>query len=95
MRNDLIEANSGIEGFEEALDQYLSQVSQLKDTSQGNLPAIYKALQGAQTATKRSTSKSLKEGLSMDTMIDLYNGLGNDMFNINFEAMTTDALAQL
>jgi hypothetical protein len=31
----------------------------------------------------------------MDTMIDLYDGLGNDMFNINFEAMTTDALAQL
>jgi len=27
MRKDLIEANSGIEGFEEALDQYLNQVS--------------------------------------------------------------------
>ena len=95
MRKDLIEANSGIEGFEEALDQYLNQVSQLKDTSQGNLPAVYKALQSAQEATKRSTSETLEDGLSMDTMIDLYNSLGNDMFNINFEAMTTDALSQL
>ena len=95
MRKDLIEANSKIEGFEEALDQYLNQVSQLKDTSQGNLPAVYKALQSAQEATKRSTSETLKDGLNMDTMIDLYNSLGNDMFNINFEAMTTDALSQL
>lgn len=98
LRQKLITENSHIEGFQEQLDIYLNSLSNLQNTEQGNLPAIYKALEGAQQDTIRSGPKGkelgLSPGLDMQTMIDLYNSMGNDLFSINFGSMTTDALSQ-
>ena len=99
LRKNLIESNSGIEGFQEQLDIYLNSLANLQNSEQGNIPAIYKALEGAQADTIRSGPKGkslgLESGLDMQTMLDLYNSMGNDLFSINFKAMSTDAISQL
>lgn len=92
LRNDLINANQDIAGFEESLDSYLNTLPNLINATAGNLPAIYTALEGIQESTKQS---GLKDGLSMDTLIDMYDAMGNQLFNIDFENMSVDMLTQL
>ena len=72
---------------EEEVDSILSQMSNLQNTEQGNLPMVYKALEGIFDNTDGK--------ISMDNLIKMYEGIKTDMFNIDFKNLDDSSLEEL